>query len=210
MTLDALPVMKLKTLATLLSVFAVVPAAVRAQEYFANNPHYYADFFLGGTKFDYGYPRPLLNEHVRFNDTRLSWKLDGGYQINPYIGLTLGYMDLGRVKLKGSFDPGPAIAPFTGPFTGSIDTSAWTLAVTGTLPVTSRFALFAKGGTYDWTTKLRYNEAGLTRTDDRIDFLTGIGASYQLTSRVSALVDTDLFLGKDRNVTLWTGVRYGF
>jgi len=210
MTLDAVPVMKLKTLATLLSVLATVPVAVEAQEFFTGYPHYYADVFIGGTKFDYGYPRPLLNEHVAFSDTRLSWKLSGGYQINPYIGLMLGYMDLGRVNLNGTFDSGPFIVPFTGPFTGSIDTSAWTLAVTGTLPMRGRLSLFGKAGIYDWTTKLKYHEAGLTRTDDRIDYLTGIGAAYQLTPRVSALVDTDFFLGKDRNITLWTGLRFGF
>jgi OmpA-OmpF porin, OOP family len=64
------------------------------------------------------------------------WRLFGGYQINRYFGVELGYADFGGVSISG-----PAVS-------ANVDTTAWDLVGVASIPFGGRFAAYGKLGAY--------------------------------------------------------------
>ncbi len=98
-----------------------------------------------------------------------------GGKFNDYVGLELSYIDFGE------FDNQFASAESTG----------LTIAVTGWLPVAERFSLFAKGGSLFWETDV---EIGSFSDElDGNEFFWGIGAQYEITEHIDAMLEYDRF-----------------
>jgi outer membrane protein OmpA-like peptidoglycan-associated protein len=67
------------------------------------------------------------------------YKLFGGYQFNRYLSLEGGYFDLGKFGFTAQTLPPGALR-------GNLKLRGADLDVLGTLPITQRFAIFARGG----------------------------------------------------------------
>lgn len=108
---------------------------------------------------------------VNGDDKDNAWKLFGGYQINRYLGVELGYHDLGRASAVG---PGGS---------ATFDSTAWTASLVGSLPITQQFAGFAKVG----VARTETDGAGVlggaaTVSNDRnTDATYGLGLRYDFT-----------------------------
>jgi OOP family OmpA-OmpF porin len=118
------------------------------------------------------------------NDTDTAWKLFGGYQFNTYYGFEGGYDRLGR------FSANSASAGGSG--SGTWDTNnVWTVAGTGTLPITDQFSVLAKLGLAYSTVAFNYLAAGpagtvgISQSTSRTQPLFGLGVKYDFDQHVA-------------------------
>lgn len=107
------------------------------------------------------------------DSSETSWKLYGGYQINPTWGVELGYNDLGR-------------------YSGS-NIQNWTIAGTGTMPLNANWALLGKLG-------LASNRPSFTGASNHTALLMGIGVGYSFSKNVGVRLEYEDF-GKLSNVS---------
>lgn len=102
-----------------------------------------------------------------------------GWQINPIIGVELSYNDFGEF-------PGPT------PVFADFDLNGVAAAVTGTYPLSTTTAVFAKVGQLWWSADSSFfffgrnsgvNQSG-TLSFSESDMLLGVGASYELSDQL--------------------------
>lgn len=200
-----LPTMNLPKL--FVAALLILPTvALRAQT--SSDTGFYAGASLGGTKFDFSLYRPGIFSDATYRDTHLAWKVNAGYQFTTRWGVELGYVDLGRVDYRSQIVTIAGTPPLVS--SGGIDTTAFTLAGTAALPLNDRFSLFAKLGAYDWKSSTSNAQTQSTYRDRSTDAFAGVGFRYQLTPKVSVVVESEHFLGDDRNIVVSTGLRYKF
>jgi OOP family OmpA-OmpF porin len=186
---------------------ALLPISIlRAQEPFV--PGFYAGASLGGTKFDFSLYRPTVYSDATYRDTHLAWKVNAGYQFSPKWGIELGYVDLGRVDYRSEVTVVTGLPPLRSH--GGIDTTALTLAGTATLPLGDRFGLFAKLGAYDWKSSTDDAVSQTTYRDRSTNAFAGLGLNYKLTPKVSLVLESEHFLGDERNLVVSSGLRFRF
>jgi OOP family OmpA-OmpF porin len=108
---------------------------------------------------------------VTGDDRDNAWKIFGGYQINRYLGLEVGYHDLGNTAAAG---PGGSI---------DFDSTAWSGSLVGSLPITQKFAGFAKLG----VARTETDSVGVLRgtpvslNERSTDATYGLGLRYDFT-----------------------------
>ena len=120
-------------------------------------------------------PQPGIS-FVSCDDTGTAWKLLAGYQINRYLGVEGGYLDLGQ---------------FSASFTKSgVPESVVTQTRTGylvgiaTLPIGSRFGVFVEAGGVYWSMTGQAALGGSppgNLTNNGVDFIGGAGIQAFLT-----------------------------
>ena len=105
------------------------------------------------------------------DDKDTAWKLFGGYQFNRYLGVELGYHDLGGISAAG---PGGAVG---------FDSTAWSGALVGSIPFAQRFAGFGKIG----LARTETDQAGVlggavvAGSERNTDVTYGLGLRYDFT-----------------------------
>jgi OOP family OmpA-OmpF porin len=116
------------------------------------------------------------------------WRLQAGYNFNPYISLEAGYIDLGKADYKATFTGGTA--------KGSEKAGGIDLAILGKLPVSDGLSFFAKAGII--STKIKSKLASTapatvnsTNSSNEIRPLIGVGAIYQLQNNLDLRLDFD-------------------
>ena len=120
-----------------------------------------------------------------------SWQLYGGVQVNPFVGVELGYTDLG--SYRGS----------------RIESRS--LAITGTLPLDDRWSLLGKLGATS-------NRSYFSGASNHTDLLAGVGVGYSMTKNVGVRLEYEDFGKLSKNSTgnnargrnLGLTVKYGF
>jgi outer membrane protein W len=126
---------------------------------------------------------------VDFEDTsRSAWKLLGGYQFSPYLGMQLGYTNLGEVdsRLSGNIiDVDQLLADVTRMHPRSAD--GIEAALTGRFPFGQRFAALGRVGLLRWESTYRaFNSQGeeFSRFEDSgTGLVLSAGVAWQLTSQ---------------------------
>ena len=123
------------------------------------------------------------------NATKTSWKLYGGYQFTPNWGLETQYSELGDRTYTVS----------AGAASGSTKLRAyqWSLAGTGTLPLSDQFYLMAKlGATRNHVGGGNFTIGAVSVAvggSDRTELLAGIGAGYNINKNVGVRVEYENF-----------------
>jgi len=115
--------------------------------------------FYGGL----GIGRSDSNLGGAIDSTDTAWKAFGGYQINRYIAVEGGYIDLGRASTAGA----------------SFDSKAWQASAVGSLPITQQFALTGKLGIAQTET-----DVSGSGTDHNTDPTYGLGLRYDINRQV--------------------------
>lgn len=106
------------------------------------------------------------------DSSKTSAKLYGGYQITPTWGAEAQYTDLGKREA-----PGVSIKP-----------SQYSLAGTGTFPVSQSFSLMGKLG----VTRNRVDVSG-GNNENKSDLLVGVGVSYAITPKMAVRLEYEDF-----------------
>jgi OOP family OmpA-OmpF porin len=81
----------------------------------------------------------LIAGPIDENDRDGGYKLFGGYQLNPYFSVEVGYFDLGRFGFSTTTVP-------TGTLNGDIKLKGINLDLVGALPISERFSAFGRIG----------------------------------------------------------------
>jgi OOP family OmpA-OmpF porin len=166
-----------RTIVSFVAMAALSAPAFGAQFGKPGESGFYGGAGLGRTQSDVNAPG------ISGDDEDTAWKLFGGYQINRYLGLELGYHDLGRASATG---PGGS---------ATFDSTAWTGSVVGSLPITQRFAGFAKVGLARTETDAVGTIGGAPSvTNDRnTDATYGLGLRYDFTKAVGVRGEWERF-----------------
>lgn len=114
-------------------------------------------------------------------DTTTGYKLYGGYDFSKNFGVEAGYMDSGDGK-----------AVFPGGFFVEGKTTSLYIAVTGTLPLSEQFSLFAKAGVATSRAKL-HNATGDYFDKRTTSPVLGIGAAYAVSKNVALVIEYENF-----------------
>lgn len=130
------------------------------------------------------------------DDEDTSWKIFGGWEMNPNIAFEAGWVDFGEIT--GSVG-GSAV---------SAEVDGWTLAAKGILPINEQFDVFGKFGAIMWDVEGSGAASGIS--DDGTDLMYGLGAQYMLTNQFGIVGEWEWF-DIDSDVDLFSvGVLFKF
>lgn len=134
----------------------------------------YVGFGLGSSKIS-GFDNGTISGG---NTNKGLVKIYGGFQFTPNWGAELQYSDLGKRDVTNA-----------GISAGSFSTSQYSIAGTGTLPLSSGFSLLGKLG----VSANRINNSALVSNSNNTSALIGIGAAYKFTPALSVRVEYEDF-----------------
>jgi OOP family OmpA-OmpF porin len=128
-----------------------------------------------------------------------SYKVDLGYQFNPYFAVEGNYVDLGRYHVASA-----AAAPAADTLDGHYKADGLALVGVGIVPLDNGFSLYGKAGAIRSTARLQLasqtGTVGVADVDSSRTGLTyGVGAGYDITKNVTARLELDRYnrIGND-------------
>ncbi|MHB1214971.1 MAG: outer membrane beta-barrel protein [Thiobacillus sp.] len=116
------------------------------------------------------------------DDSDLAWKVYGGLEVNEYLAMEFGYVDMGSVKYSGAIN-------------GSRDVSGVTAHLVGTYALTPSFMLIGTGGLNILNAEIRGTIAApySSVNDTDIAWSLGLGAQYNLTKSVGLRMEWERY-----------------
>ena len=132
------------------------------------------------------FPSLITSGTVDGKDT--GYKIFGGYEFNPYFGVEVSLVDLGKVKYSGSY----LGASVTG---GRVEVVGLNGSAVGIVPVNESFSLFGKLGIFAWEAKWNDVTAGVPQraTDNGADLSIGAGFTVNFTKNFGARLEWERF-----------------
>jgi OOP family OmpA-OmpF porin len=120
---------------------------------------------------------------MSISDNDTGFKVFGGYQFTPVIGVEAGYAQFGEASVSG------------GGATATAKPKSFYGAVTGTVPLTNEISLFGKLGAARSRTTVTASYLGTTESakQNETSLLVGLGASYALNEKVSLVAEYENF-----------------
>jgi len=112
-----------------------------------------------------------------------AWKIFGGLEVNEYISMEVGYVDLGEVGYSGAKR-------------GSRETTGMTMQVLGTYSLNPSFTLLARGGMNILNTEVNGTIAGTpsgNTGDTDVVWSAGLGAQYNFTESVGLRMEWERY-----------------
>jgi OOP family OmpA-OmpF porin len=136
-----------------------------------------------------------------------SYRLGGGYRINPYVAVELAFVDLGNVRSHYQ----TVTTGVTGDINGKYRLDGFQALLVGRWPVTESIAVLGKVGAF--ASRLRYSEGGTVQfqsgpysftapTDNATKTTFGLGAEFRLDQHWAARIDWDRYQGIGRYFAL--------
>ena len=170
-----------------LGAFAAAPAS--AQWYVAGG--------VGSAQAKFGSTSPAAGVTLNGNSSRdTSWKVYGGYQFTPNWGIEAQYANLGRYSY--TVTNGAASG------SGNYRADQWSIAGTGTLPLSNDFYLMGKLGVssnhVSGTNATAGNVTVTTTSGSKSDLLAGVGVGYNFNKNIGLRFEYENF-GKMANVS---------
>lgn len=129
----------------------------------------------GATAID---PSVTAGNVLGLDDNDTGWKAFAGYQFTRNLAAELSYVDLGDYSVR--HNPGPQ--------TDKVGPKAWCASGVGSYPLSGGFSVLGKLGICKWD-----DHASGNPSDDGTDLTFGVGASYDVTSRVSTRLELDRY-----------------
>ena len=166
---------------------------------------------------------------LNVSDSDTTWLLGAGYNFNKYIGVEVGYRELGIVKasasgaVAGTFYGSPFSA--TGTLSASADADGVYVGPVLTLPLNDQFGISARVGAYRWSLEENANASGsltykgvvyagsvaASAKDRGTDAYYGLGGNYNLQKNFGVSLNYNRFRVFGTNVDSWDlRLRYSF
>lgn len=144
----------------------------------------------------------VISASSSLDDKGTGFSVYGGYQVNPFIAVEVGYADLGKAKYRASglVDPPGVITSAQARAGLTPSAKGPTVALVGTCPVAERFSLTGRAGTIFATTKIDadINVGGISDSESESasthDFLFGVGALYNVSDKFGFTLDYTRYL----------------
>ena len=151
-------------LAAVALLLAAVPTAAPAQD-----AGWYVGLGIGRARSDDGCTGSAP-PGITCNDKDTTWKIFGGYNINAYLGVELGLVDLGER---------PAFVTGLGPATAKF--RVFETLLVGTLPIGERFSIYGKAGIFQWDADYSFAPGSAGGADSTgKDYTVGLGVKYHV------------------------------
>ncbi len=128
------------------------------------------------------------------DDTDTAWKIFAGYQYNRYLGVEVGYVDLGEIDVDAI-----TTAPTAATIKADVETQGVALSVVGSYPINDKFSVFGRVGAFYWDTEASAAAvvsgavAKASEDDDGIDLLFGAGAEYGFTRNIGVRLEWERY-----------------
>lgn len=150
------------------------------------------------------------------DDSKLGYKVVGGYQLSRYWAVESGYFDLGEHGYIATVQP-------PGSLRGDVRMRGMNLDILGFLPVTERLSAFGRGGVHYTESKTDYAGTGAINTtqqrfrERRADYKLGVGLEFELTQHLALRTEAERYrvddaVGNSGDVDLYTAgvvLRFG-
>lgn len=163
---------------------------------------FYATASIGYAKSDYDF-----SGFTDKDDSDTAYSIGIGYDFNKYIAIETGWLDLGQIS--GSVSDSASGTLYgksytaTGAVTFKAEADGFYLGPIVSIPVTEKFKAYAKAGVYFWdmdadasaTISLTYDgttyaaDEKASLSDDGEDLYYGLGASYDVTDKLTVRAD---------------------
>ena len=120
---------------------------------------------------------------VSCDDSDTGWKIFGGLEVNEYISMEVGYIDLGEVTYSGTQS-------------GTREVNGMIMDLVGTYAINPSFVLSARGGMNFLNAEVNgtiANTATNNTGDTDLAWSFGLGAQYNLTPAVGLRLDWERF-----------------
>lgn len=176
----------------------------------AAQPGWYFGASFGGTKFDMEETARQIDADLVFSGaaaTSLTTVRDDGdsglkgylgYQFSRFLGIEIGYANLGEAILQ---------TVTTGPndlFSGQVEVHGWQTSLVASIPLGLGFSAHAKGGPFSWKKEgflpsLSGTNA-ITGKFDGFDWSAGAGISYEVVKGMALRVEFERFKVDDDEV----------
>jgi OOP family OmpA-OmpF porin len=158
-------------------LFAAVVGAALAFPLFAQAEGAYIGANVGRSELK------LSGDFGSGKDNKTGYKAYAGYDFTQNFGAEAGYVNFGKVKDSENND------------SLSVDTSAFYVAATGTLPLNEQFSLFAKAGVSQNRTKITLSAFNVreSESNNKTSAIFGIGAAYNINKNLSAVAEYENF-----------------
>lgn len=117
------------------------------------------------------------------DDKDTAWKVYGGLEVNEYISMEVGYIDLGKVGYSGAK-------------TGSRETKGMLLQLVGTYALNPSVTLIGRGGMNFLSTDVNGTIAGTPNnnaSDTDVVWSAGLGAQYNFTQSVGLRMEWERY-----------------
>lgn len=117
------------------------------------------------------------------------WRLQFGYQFNPYFAMEAGYIDFGKANYTASYNGGSA--------DGTVKAGGLDIAALGILPLSYGFSVFGKVGVAVARVKSNLiatgtaNGATIETTSTSAAPLLGVGVTYKISKNVDLRSEFD-------------------
>lgn len=170
----------------LVAAATALPAAAQGVQ----TQNFYAGLSVGQAKYS-----DVCGQLPGFScdDKDTAFRIFGGYQFHPNIGVELGYADLGKAKFSTT-----AGGISTG---GKESFTAWDLVAVGSYPIGTGFSLFGKFGLYygkaeaTATASIPGFSASANASDTGTDLTFGLGAGYDFNRNFGARLEWQRYNG---------------
>ncbi|MBT9539314.1 outer membrane beta-barrel protein [Thiobacillus sp.] len=120
---------------------------------------------------------------VSCDDSDTGWKIFGGLEVNEYISMEVGYIDLGEVTYSGTQS-------------GTREVNGMIMDLVGTYAINPSFVLSARGGMNFLNAEVNGTIANTPTNntgDTDLAWSFGLGAQYNLTPAVGLRLDWERF-----------------
>jgi OOP family OmpA-OmpF porin len=117
------------------------------------------------------------------DDKDTAWRVYGGLEVNEFISMEVGYIDLGKVSYSGAK-------------VGSRETNGMTLHLLGTYALNPSVTLIARGGMNILNTEVNGTIAGTSNNntgDTDVVWSAGLGAQYNFTQSVGLRMEWERY-----------------
>ncbi len=153
---------------------------------------FYGGWSVGQTTFSDVCDRASAAPGLDCDDTDMGWKLFGGYQATPHLGLELDYVDLGTAELE-----------MVGLNLASLELKGFGLSTLVSAPLSKAFSVFAKVGV--WTWDIDVETIFGTFGDDGSDLRFGVGGQFRFQNAVGLRAEWERFEVENEDAAdLWS------
>lgn len=140
----------------------------------------------------------LATTGIEDRDGDNGYKLFGGYQVTPNLGLEFGYFDLGRFGYTARTAP-------AGSLTGDMRVKGWNADLVGTLPLVGKLSAIGRVGATSVRAEDQFSATGAARVpyanaspSQRSNGIKyGAGLMYDFTERVAMRLEGERYRLKD-------------
>ncbi len=168
---------------SLVGLVALVSSGAAIQTFAQGN------WYLGGAVSQSTVDERSLDE----DDT--AGKIYAGYKFNSFVGIEGSYYDFGEISNNSS----------------QLEIDGFSLAVVGSIPLTSNFSLFGKVGAHDWDADATGSIASQLISDSDTDAFYGVGVNYDINSNWSVRGEVERYEVEDLDIDVISlGVSFGF